>query len=37
MLRLDPSNPVVAAIGRGMQAEAKGNFDDARSAYAEAW
>ena len=37
MLTLDPSNPVVVAIGRGLQAEVWGDRQAARAAYAEAW
>jgi hypothetical protein len=37
MLTLDPSNPVIAAIGRGMQAEMTGDRETARAAYDEAW
>ena len=37
MLTLDPSNPVVAAIGRGMHAEIIGDRQAALVAYTEAW
>jgi hypothetical protein len=37
MLTLDPTNPVVAAVGRGVQAELAGDREAARAAYAEAW
>jgi hypothetical protein len=36
MLALDPSNHVLAAIGRGMQAEVSGDRLAARTAYTEA-
>ena len=37
MLALNPSNPVLAAIGRGMQAEMAGDRLAARTADTEAW
>jgi hypothetical protein len=37
MITLDPSNPVVVAIGRGMQAEIAGTREVALAAYTEAW
>jgi hypothetical protein len=37
MLTFDPSNLVVAAIGRGMQAEMAGDRLAARTAYTQAW
>ena len=37
MLTLDPANPVIVAIGRGMQSEITGDRQAARAAYTEAW
>ena len=37
MFTPDWSNPVVAAVGRGKQAEMTGDRDRARAAYSEAW
>jgi predicted negative regulator of RcsB-dependent stress response len=37
MLTVDPSNPVIAAIGRGTAAETTGDIDAARQAYEQAW
>lgn len=34
---MDQENPVVAAVGRGMAAEASGDIDGARAAYDDAW
>jgi hypothetical protein len=37
MFTPDWSNPVVAAVGRGAQAEMAGDREGPRAAYAEAW
>jgi hypothetical protein len=37
LLTIDPTNPVVAAIGRGMHAEITGDRQAAHAAYSEAW
>jgi hypothetical protein len=37
MFTPDWSNPVIAAVGRGAQAEMTGDRDGARAAYTEAW
>ena len=37
MIALDPSNPVVQSIGRGMQSEMAGDRAAARTAYETAW
>lgn len=34
---MDESNPVIAAVGRGMAAEHSGDLEAARAAYDEAW
>jgi tetratricopeptide (TPR) repeat protein len=36
-MNVDPSDPVVAAIGRGIIAETAGDIESARAAYEEAW
>lgn len=34
---MDPENPIVKRCVEGMQAEGRGDFDDARRLFAEAW
>lgn len=36
-MNVDPTNPVVDAIGRGVIAETAGDIEAARAAYEEAW
>jgi tetratricopeptide (TPR) repeat protein len=36
-MTIDPNNPVVRLCVQGMQAEARGRFDEARSLFARAW
>jgi len=34
---LDPDNPIVKICVQGIQAEAQGNYDEARAFYTQAW
>jgi tetratricopeptide (TPR) repeat protein len=34
---MDPNNPVIQLCSQGMQAEAKGQFEDARAIFQQAW